>query len=225
MNTTTDVAQVRTRSLAPRRRVHPRSWLSEFVGTTVLLFSAVTCSRWLFAPDSALARLVTGVHWRMVIVGLVVGIVLSLLIVSPLGRRSGGHLNPAITIAFWRLGAFPRRDVAGYVAAQLAGSVAGTALARLVWGSGASREPVRFGVVQPEAGLGWPAVFATEAVSVVALVALVAFLLACPELARWTPWAVGAVVGLIIAATGASTGGSFNPARAFGRGGPLGRHG
>jgi len=134
MNTATDVAQGRTRSLAPRRRVHPRSWLSEFVGTAALLFSAVTCSRWLFAPNSALARLVTGVHWRMVIVGLVVGIVLSLLIVSPLGRRSGGHLNPAITIAFWRLGAFPRRDVPGYVAAQLAGSVAGTALAGLVWG-------------------------------------------------------------------------------------------
>jgi glycerol uptake facilitator protein/aquaporin Z len=76
----------------------------------------------------------------MVIVGLVVGIVLSLLIVSPLGQRSGGHLNLAITIAFWRLGAFPRRDVAGYVAAQLGGSVAGTALARLAWGSRASRD-------------------------------------------------------------------------------------
>jgi glycerol uptake facilitator-like aquaporin len=216
MNTATDVAQVRTRSAPPYRRVDVRSWVSEFVGTAALLFSAVTCSRWLFAPDSGLARVVTGVHWRMVIVGLVVGIVLSLLIVSPLGRRSGGHLNPAITTAFWGLGAFPRRDVGGYVAAQLGGSVAGTALARLVWGSRVSRGPVRFGVVQPEAGAGWPAVFGVEAASVVVLVALVAFLLARPELARWTPWAVGAMVGLIIAATGASTGGSFNPARALG---------
>jgi len=98
--------------MAPQRRVHPRSRLSEFVATAVLLSSAVTCSRWLLAPDSALARLVTGVYWWMVILGLVVGIVPSLLIVSPLGRRSGGHLNPAITIVFWGLGAFSRRDVA-----------------------------------------------------------------------------------------------------------------
>ena len=57
---------------------------------------------------------------------------------------------------------------------------------------------------------------ATEAVSVVALVTLIAFLLARPQLARWTPSAVGAVAGLLIAATGALTGGSFNPARTFG---------
>lgn len=209
---------IRTRALgmAPRQRVHPRSWLSEFVGTAALLFTAVTTARWLFAPDSAAARAIPGVHWRMIIDGLIVGVVLALLIISPLGRRSGGHLNPAITVAFWGLGAFPRADVAGYAAAQLTGSVVGTALARLAWGPAVSRRPVGFGVIQPDAGLAWPAVFGAEAASVALLVVVVAFLLARPGLASWTPWAVGATVGVIIALTGASTGGSFNPARAFG---------
>jgi glycerol uptake facilitator-like aquaporin len=216
MNVATDVTRARVSRVPPPRRVHLWSWASEFAGTAILLFAGVTIARWLFAPDSALSRAVPDTQWRMVIVGVAIGAVLALLIVSPLGRRSGGHLNPAITIAFWGLGAFPRTDVLGYIAAQLAGSVVGTALARPVWGPTVTPRPVSFGLIQPAAGVTRPEVFLAEAASVGLLVVVVAFLLASPRLARWTPWVVGATVGLIIAATGVTTGGSFNPARALG---------
>lgn len=50
----------------------------------------------------------------------------SLLAISPLGRRSGAHGNPAVTSAFWLRGTAHRHDLGGYIAAQLL-------VATLVW--------------------------------------------------------------------------------------------
>jgi glycerol uptake facilitator len=50
--------------------------------------------------------------------------------VYAVGRISGAHLNPAVTIALAAIGSFPWPQVPGYIAAQLIGAVAG---AVLVW--------------------------------------------------------------------------------------------
>ncbi len=50
--------------------------------------------------------------------------------VAVVGRISGGHLNPAVTIALATTGAFPWASVPGYIVAQMAGAFAG---AVLVW--------------------------------------------------------------------------------------------
>ena len=41
------------------------------------------------------------------------------------GNISGAHINPAVTIALWSDGRFPRRDVPAYVLAQCAGGICG----------------------------------------------------------------------------------------------------
>jgi glycerol uptake facilitator protein len=50
--------------------------------------------------------------------------------VYTVGRISGGHLNPAVTVAAASIGRFPWADVPGYIVAQLVGAFAG---AVLVW--------------------------------------------------------------------------------------------
>jgi glycerol uptake facilitator protein len=50
--------------------------------------------------------------------------------VYAVGRISGAHLNPAVTIALATIGSFPWHDVPGYIAAQMIGAMAG---AVLVW--------------------------------------------------------------------------------------------
>lgn len=68
------------------------------------------------------------------VIGALVAVVLLGLILSPPGRRSGAHLNPAVSLALWLMCAFPGRAVVPYAVAQLCGALAGTALARLAWG-------------------------------------------------------------------------------------------
>ena len=52
------------------------------------------------------------------------------MIYSPWGRRSGSHMNPAITLAYIRLGKVGRWDGVFYIVAQLAGAVAAVLLLR-----------------------------------------------------------------------------------------------
>ena len=65
--------------------------------------------------------------WIVITVGWGVAVTVA---VYAVGRISGAHLNPAVTIALAAIGAFPWQNVAGYVAAQMIGAFAG---AVLVW--------------------------------------------------------------------------------------------
>jgi hypothetical protein len=56
------------------------------------------------------------------------------LIHSPMGRRSGAHMNPSVTLTFLRLDRVAAHDALGYVAAQFAGAVAGVLVAAGLFG-------------------------------------------------------------------------------------------
>lgn len=197
-------------------RPHVRAWVSEFAGTAILLFASVLVARWLFGPHSALAGAVPGLPGRMAIDGVIIGAVVGSLIISPLGRSSGGHFNPAVTVTMWLLRGLPGRDAAAYVAAQLAGSLAGVMLGRAALGAVIAHPSVDYAAIQPAAGWSGGAVFAGEAISLAVLMACVVAFLDRPVLIRWTPAVVAVAVAVLIFAGGLTSGGSFNPARQFG---------
>jgi len=58
------------------------------------------------------------------------------IIYSRWGQRSGAHLNPAVTLTFWRMGKVKAWDAVFYVTAQFAGASIGVAVAA---GSGSAR--------------------------------------------------------------------------------------
>ena len=49
------------------------------------------------------------------------------------GRISGAHLNPAVTVGLASIGSFPWANVPGYLAAQMVGAFAGAALVWLTY--------------------------------------------------------------------------------------------
>jgi len=68
--------------------------------------------------------------WRRALAGVTIGLLLMAMIYSPWGRRSGTHLNPAITLAYLRLGKVGRWDALFYLLAQLIGALAAVAVLR-----------------------------------------------------------------------------------------------
>jgi glycerol uptake facilitator protein/aquaporin Z len=186
----------------------------EFTLTTVLLFVAVTVIRWLRNPGSPL--FIADLSTALVVIGVISGVVLTGLIVTPIGRRCGGHMNPAVTVSLWLMGSFPGRRVVPYVLAQIAGSVAGAGLAVLAWGSAATHPMVAVGAIRPAATWEPVAVFAAEFGAMAAIVVTFGFFLVRHGLARLVPYVIGLSVGLVIAVLGPLSGGSINPARQLG---------
>lgn len=185
----------------------------EFVLATVMLFLAVTIVRWLREPGSRLY--IADLDTALGVIGVLSGAILTGLILSPLGKRSGGHLNPAVTVSLWLLGAFPGRSVLPYAVAQLAGSTAGTVLAREAWGNTVSTPHVNYAAIAPAPDWHPTAVSLAEAGSMAAIMLAVAYA-AQPRYALLLPYLIGAAVALVIAFLGPRSGGSINPARQFG---------
>jgi glycerol uptake facilitator-like aquaporin len=187
----------------------------ELILTSILLFGVVTIVRWVIGP-SPISHAIPGIHAELWIVGAAVALLLAGLILSPPGRASGGHTNPAISLAMWRFGVFPGTGVIPYSIAQLLGSVLGVVAARTVWGHIVAEPPVIYAVLQPGPGYSTWGLFLVEGLGMTVIAFVVGLCLAVQRLASFVPWIVGSLVGLGIALLGTATGGSLNPARQFG---------
>ena len=187
----------------------------ELILTSILLFGVASIVRWVIGP-SVISRAIPQIHGELVLVGVAVALLLAGLILSPLGRASGGHMNPAISLTMWRFGVFPGAGVVPYTVAQLLGSVVGVLAARVVWGEVIAERPVVYAALQPGPLWTIAELFATETVSMAVIVLIVGICLADDRVARFVPWVVGVLIGTAIAVLGTSTGGSVNPARQFG---------
>ena len=131
-------------------------------------------------------------------------------VVFACGHLSGAHINPAVTIGFWSIGRFPRRDVVPYILAQCVGAVGASALLRSILG------PVgHMGATLPAIPGG--AAFVVEwLLSFVLMFVIMA--VATDERVEngFAPLAVGLTVGFCALFAGPLTGASMNPARSLG---------
>jgi glycerol uptake facilitator-like aquaporin len=192
-----------------------RNTARELILTFILLFGVTSIVRWVIGP-SVISRMIPQIHGELLIVGAAVALLLTGLILSPTGKASGGHMNPAISLAMWRFRVFPGAGVVPYTIAQLLGSVLGVLAARAVWGQVVAEPPVLYAVLQPGPVWSTGELFAAETLSMGVIVFLVGLCLAVPRMAPLVPWVVGVLIGMAIVLLGTSTGGSVNPARQFG---------
>lgn len=140
------------------------------------------------------------------------GLTAAALIYSPWGRRSGAHMNPAVTIAFWSLGKVCTADAAWYIVSQTIGGVAGVGLGRALFGRAVAAPEVRWVVTQPgRAGSRWA--FVVEALMLFVLLLAVLFASNHASSAPWAGALAGALVAVYILICGPISGMSINPAR------------
>jgi glycerol uptake facilitator-like aquaporin len=151
--------------------------------TFLMLFGVITIVRWIIGP-SPISRAIPQIQVELLIVGATVAVLIAALILSPIGRTTGGHMNPAISLAMWRFGVFPGVSVAPYILAQLFGSILGGVAARVVGGPTVAEPPVAYAVLQPGPGWSTLSLFAAETAGMAVIVLVVGLCLSVARLIR-----------------------------------------
>lgn len=162
-------------------------------------------------PSSPLVRAIPRDDLRRTLVGLAMGSTSFALIHSPFGKRSGAHLNPAVTLTFFRLGKIRAIDAGLYVAAQFIGSAASVAMMALLLRGPMSHRAVRYAVTQGSHGT--VVAFMAEAVISLVLMSVILFTTNSARLMRTTPLLVASLVAFYVVFEAPYSGTSMNPAR------------
>ena len=165
-----------------------------------------------FHHGSPLAVLGLGV--RSVLMGIAMGSTAVGIICSSLGKRSGAHFNPAVTLTFLRLGKIKPADAVFYVLFQFIGGVVGVLVSYLLLGELLADRSVNFVSTVP-GPLGNGVAFVGELVVSFLMMTMVLFTSNSLRLAHLTPFLAGGLVALYISVESPISGMSMNPARTF----------
>jgi len=146
--------------------------------------------------------------------GIAVGTTLVAITMTPWGKQSGGHFNPAITLTFYRLGRVRLWDALFYVTAQFAGAMCGVGVARYALPGMLQNDNVCFAATLP-GRFGIVSAFIAELVISSFLMSTILFISNRSSLARFTPFVVGVLYAIYITFETPLSGMSMNPARTF----------
>ena len=194
---------------------HWPEYLMEAAGLGLFMISAALFVALLEHPASPVREAIADPFLRRMLIGLAMGLTAIGIIYSPWGKQSGAHLNPAVTLTFFRLGKIEPSDALFYVAAQFAGGIAGVLIAEAALGMAIVDPSVNYVVTVP--GSDGPAVaFAAEVVISFGLMLTVLIASNNHRLGRFTGLFAGALVATYITVEAPISGMSMNPARTFG---------
>ncbi|MGI4827564.1 MAG: aquaporin [Janthinobacterium lividum] len=124
-------------------------YIYEGAELAIFMMSACLFTVILFHPAYPALRHIPSAALRRTLMGIAMGLTAVLIIHSPLGKRSGAHFNPAITITYFRLKKIEAWDAIFYVLFQFAGGVFGVGLSALLLGKQLADPGVNFAVTVP----------------------------------------------------------------------------
>lgn len=196
-----------------------RNWphyLAEAGGLAFFIIGASVLTLGLEHPDSPLHQWLVahgaGKLGRRIPLGVGMGLVIVALAYNPWGKKSGAHINPAVTLAFWQLGHIKRADACWYVVAQALGGLAAALALGLVLGGYYADASVHFITTTP--GPGGPLVaFAAEFVISFGLMWLLLRALHSAQLKPAAGWLLGGLLMAYIIWETPFSGMSLNPFR------------
>jgi len=194
---------------------HWREYLIEVAALGTFMVSAATMTVVLEHPQSPLRGVIADPMTRRMLMGVAMGLTAASIIYSPWGRRSGAHMNPAVTLTFFRLGKIHGRDATAYVGAQFAGGVLGIGVASLALTRWISDPAVNYVATAPGV-FGHAAAFAAEAL--ISFVMMLVVLTASNQrrVAPFTGVIVATLIATFITLEAPLSGMSMNPARSLG---------
>jgi aquaporin Z len=204
-----------TLGAAASLRLHWPEYLMEAGEMSLYMFSTCSFATLLQHPASPVRQFLVSSLRRRALMGLAIGATVMAIILSPWGKQSGGHINPAMTLAFYRLGKIDSWDALFYGVAQFSGAMSGVALATFLLRGAPGHGAVRYAVTAPGV-YGAAVAFAAELAISFILMITVLLVTNHEKLSRYTPYFVGSLYVVNITFETPLSGMSMNPARTFG---------
>jgi len=195
-------------------KAHWPEYLMEAAALGIFMISAGAFTTLFEYPGSAVHRAIASGGVRRALIGMAMGGTAMGLIYSPWGKRSGAHMNPAVTITFLRLGKIPGWDAAFYILSQFLGGLAGVILTTLALGKPFTDLPVRHVVTVPGPA-GNAAAFLGEFVIAFIMMAMIIYVSNRPAIARLTGLFAGLLIMSFVTFEAPLSGFGMNPARTF----------
>ena len=196
-------------------REHWPEYLIEAGCLATFMVSAAFFATLLYHPVSPLAGLIESPTLRRVPMGIAMALTAIAIIYSRFGQRSGAHMNPAVTLAFLRLGRVRPPIAAGYIVAQFLGGGAGIAIAVVLLAGLPADPSVNYVATTPGPAGPMIAALAETTISFL-LMSTVLVVSSHPATAPYTGLAAGTLVALYITFEDPLSGMSMNPARSLG---------
>ena len=194
---------------------HWPEYLMEGAELGLFMISAGCFVTLLEHPGSPVQQAIGDPVPRRMLIGIAMGLTAIGLIYSPWGKQSGAHFNPAVTLAFLRLGKVARADAFFYVAAQFIGGVAGILLTAGILGALLADPTVNYVVTVPGSGGPWMAFLAELGISFLLMLVVLS-----ASNSKKAPQYTGLFAGILVAGyitlEAPLSGMSMNPARTFG---------
>ena len=194
---------------------HWPEYLIEAGAIGTFMVSAAVFTTVLYHPSSPFSGAISNELVRRALMGLAMGSTAAAIIYSPWGQRSGAHMNPAVTLTFFRLGKVAPPDVVGYITAQFIGAIVGIAAAAVALGGLVSHPSVNYVTTLP-GPTGDAVAFVAEALISFVLMLTILTVSNHSRVAPFTGICAGLLVWTYITVEAPLSGMSMNPARTFG---------
>jgi len=185
----------------------------EAIGVAVLLFFGLSIVIFNWGEGSVVAKWIPSEFARTILTGFMFGCVGCLISLSPVGKISGSHINPAVSIAFWLRGKMETKTMVGYIAGQMIGAAIGCLPLLLIWGE--QGKSIQYGITLPGVrGVG--AAFISEVLATAGLIFYLYIFIGRKNLRNYTPYGIPILYSILNIFFAAPSGDSTNPARSFG---------
>jgi aquaporin Z len=180
----------------------------------LFMISACVFTVLLQFPSSSVREAIPSPFIRRAITGMAMGLTAMALIYSPWGQRSGAHINPSVTLTFYRLGKIKICDASLYIFSQFVGGITGVMLAKRLLGTTVAHPDVHYAATYPGPYGTFPAALSEFIISFLLMLAVL-YVSNHARLSRFTGFVAGLLVASYIAFEAPFSGMSMNPARSL----------
>lgn len=187
-----------------------KAYLSEFIGTALLVLVGLSAVIFINGKGSPIIKLIPDAGIRRAVSGFLFGTTGCLITISPVGKISGAHINPVVSIAFWLRKNMQFKNMLGFITAQMAGAALGC-LPLLLWKN--QGQSMDYGATIPSS---LNAAFIGEIWTTFVLIAVIIFFTTHNKIKNFTPFMMPVIYGVMVFVEAPLSGTSTNPARSFG---------